>query len=63
MNFTIANIVITCMAVTFFLLAMQAEPFTATLGFVFGAVLFLAVIRQTMQQGREHDAGELDTTD
>lgn len=63
MTFTIANILITLMAVTFFLLASQAEPFTATLGFIFGAVLFLAVIRQTMQQGRDQNAGESDTTD
>jgi hypothetical protein len=63
MNYTVANIVITSMAVTFFLLATQAEPFTATLGFVFGAVLFLSVVRQTTQQRREHDAGELDTTE
>lgn len=55
MTFVTANIAITAMAVTFVLLAVQAEPFTKTLGFVWAGVLFLAVVRQTLasQKGNE----------
>ena len=57
MSFVTANIAITAMAVTFILLAVQAEPFTRTLGFVWAGVLFLAVIRQTLaSQRRDEDA-------
>jgi len=57
MSFVTANIAITAMAVTFILLAVQAEPFTKTLGFVWAGVLFLAVIRQTLaSQRRDEDA-------
>ena len=62
MNFVIANVFVTAMAVTFFLLAVQAEPFTATLGFVFGGVLSLTVIRQTIVSARGNDAGRPNTT-
>lgn len=56
MNFAVANMTITAMAVTFVLLAVQAEPFTRTLGFVWAGVLFLAVIRQTLISRRDDDA-------
>jgi hypothetical protein len=63
MTFTLANMIITAMAVTFILLGFQAEPFTATLGFVFAGILFLAVIRQTLQSARDEDARRPETTD
>jgi hypothetical protein len=42
----IANVVVFAMSVTFIVLAMQAEPITATLGYVFGGLLFIALIHQ-----------------
>lgn len=56
-----ANIVISAMAVTFILLAVQAEPVTAFFGYLFGFVLFLAVIRQTMSSTRGDNAGKPNT--
>jgi hypothetical protein len=38
------------MAVTYFLLAIQAEIVTKTLGFVFGSILTMALLRATFQQ-------------
>lgn len=55
MNFVTANIAITAMAVTFVLLAIQAEPITATFGYVWAGVLFLAVIRQTLASQKENE--------
>lgn len=52
MKTAVPNLVITAMAVTFFLLAVQAEPITKTLGFIFGAVLSLALIRQIFVQAK-----------
>lgn len=43
---TVSTIVVAAMSVTFFLLAFQAEPVTAVFGYVFGTVLFLAVLNQ-----------------
>ena len=62
MAFIISNVTVTMMAVTFFLLAIQAEPFTAVLGFLFGAILSLAVIRQTIISAKGNDAGRFDTS-
>jgi hypothetical protein len=50
-----SNIVVTAMSVTFFLLATQAEPVTATLGYVFGAILAMALIRQVLIQAKIGD--------
>lgn len=55
MKMVIANILIALMAVTYILLAVQAEPVTAVLGYVFGAILFLALIRQVVAQAKEGD--------
>lgn len=51
----IANIIIAGMAVTYILLAVQAEPVTATLGYIFGVILFMALIRQVVAQAREEE--------
>lgn len=56
----LANIVVMLMSATFVLLAVQAEPFTATLGYLFAGVLFLAVVRQTTQ-ARNNDARKSET--
>lgn len=53
MKMVIANILIALMAVTYILLAVQAEPVTAVLGYSFGAILFLALIRQVVAQAKE----------
>lgn len=42
----VSVIVVAAMSITFFLLAFQAEPVTAVLGYVWGTVLSLAVINQ-----------------
>ena len=51
---TTANVVVFAMSVTFILLAFQAEPFTATLGYVFGGLLFIALLHQV--KGQKKDA-------
>ena len=51
---TTANVVVFAMSVTFILLAMQAEPITATLGYVFGGLLFIALLHQV--RGQKKDA-------
>ena len=53
MNAFVPNVFVAAMSVTFFLLAVQAEPFTATLGYVFGGILALALIRQVWAQAKE----------
>jgi len=50
-----SNIVVALMSVTFFLLAVQAEPVTAILGYVFGGILALALIRQVVAQSKEDE--------
>ena len=51
---TTANVVVFAMSVTFILLAFQAEPITATLGYVFGGLLFIALLHQV--KGQKKDA-------
>lgn len=41
-----SGLIVTFMAATFVLLAMQAEPITATLGFIWAGLLMLALIIQ-----------------
>lgn len=55
MKMVIANVLVALMAVTYILLAVQAEPVTAVLGYVFGAILFLAMIRQVVAQAKGGD--------
>ena len=52
----VTNVVVFAMSCTFILLAMQAEPFTATLGYIFGGLLFLSLIYQFTK--RRDYAGE-----
>lgn len=52
----VANVVVFAMSVTFILLALQAEPVTATLGWIFGILLFVSLIYQFVK--RRDDAGE-----
>lgn len=47
----LANVVVFAMSVTFILLALQAEPITATLGWVFGILLFISLIHQFTRRG------------
>lgn len=49
------NLVVLLMSVTYFLLAIQAEIVTKVLGFIFGGLLALALIRATIQQVRTKD--------
>lgn len=53
MKMVIANILVALMAVTYILLAVQAEPVTAVLGYSFGVILFLGLIRQVVAQAKE----------
>jgi hypothetical protein len=55
MRVVISNIIILLMAVTYILLAMQAEIVTAVLGYVFGGIMLLALLRNTWLQTREAD--------
>jgi len=57
---SIANVLIFMMSVTFFLLAFQAEPFTAAAGYIFGSLLFIALIAQLR---RATNVRGLDTTE
>ena len=52
MKTVIPNVFITAMAVTYFLLAVQAEPITRVLGFIFGAILTIAILRQIFIQAK-----------
>jgi len=63
MAFVFANMTITGISVTLVLLAVQAEPITATIGYFFAGVLFLSVIRQTLGLQRSQDARGPETTD
>lgn len=49
------NIVVLLMSVTYFLLAIQAETVTKVMGFIFGGLLALALIRATIEQVRTKD--------
>ena len=53
MKTIVPNLVITAMSVTYFLLAIQAETVTRVLGFIFGSILALAIIRQIFIQAKE----------
>lgn len=44
------NIIVLAMITTYILLAVQAEPVTATFGYVFAGLMTLALIRQTIAQ-------------
>jgi hypothetical protein len=48
----LTNLIMVGMAVTFFLLAVQAEPVTAFLGYSFGAIFVLALISSTISDLR-----------
>lgn len=52
MKTVVPNIVITAMSVTYFLLAVQAEPVTRVLGFIFGSILAIAIMRQVFIQAK-----------
>lgn len=43
---TLSNVVVFAMSVTFILLALQAEPVTATFGYIWGILLFIALLTQ-----------------
>lgn len=55
MAFIFANMTITAISLTLILLAYQAEPVTATIGYFFAGVLFFAVLRQTISSARKGD--------
>lgn len=55
MTTVVNNIMILLMSVTYILLALQAEIVTAILGYVFGAMLFLALLRNTWLQAQKGD--------
>lgn len=61
MKAIMTNLVVLAMSVTYFLLAIQAEIVTKVLGFTFGGLLALALIRATMDQMRSGNAGESET--
>jgi hypothetical protein len=51
----LVNIIVLVMITTYILLAVQAEPVTATLGYVFAGLLLMALIRQTRTSGKDHE--------
>lgn len=53
MTVIFSNIIVAAMSVTFFLLAGQAEPVTAVLGYIFGGILAIALISATVKQAKE----------
>jgi uncharacterized membrane protein len=59
------NWFVLAMAVAYFLLAAQAEPVTGFFGWLFGSVLVLALIGQTIKQSkvRSGDVGESSAED
>lgn len=61
MKAIMTNLVVLAMSVTYFLLAFQAEIVTKVLGFTFGGLLALALIRATMDQMRSGNARESET--
>lgn len=52
MRIVLSNLVVVGMAATYFLLAVQAEPVTATFGYIFGGILSLSLIAQTVKQAQ-----------
>ena len=58
MKAIMTNLIVLSMSVTYFLLAIQAEIVTKVLGFTFGGLLALALIRATIDQMRSDDAGK-----
>lgn len=55
MRVIFTNIFVLLMSVTYFLLAIQAETVTKVLGFIFGSILALALVRATFEQVRTKD--------
>jgi formate/nitrite transporter FocA (FNT family) len=53
-------VVVFAMSLTFILLAFQAEPITATLGYIFGGLLFVALMYQI---GRQKNVRGIDTAE
>jgi hypothetical protein len=51
MNQKIANVAVLVLIVTLILLALQAEPVTATLGYVFAVLLSIALLVQLTRKG------------
>jgi fucose permease len=47
-----ANVLILAMSVTYFLLAVQAEIVTKTLGYIFGSLLALTLLIAVTKQGK-----------
>ena len=58
MRAIVSNLLVIAMAVTYFLLAVQAEPITAFFGYLFGGLLVVAVIAATTKLGKKANAGE-----
>lgn len=57
MKTIVANLLLLAMSVTYFLLAYQAETITGVLGYIFGTLLFLALIMSTFTQAKkQHNA-------
>lgn len=61
MKAIMTNLVVLSMSVTYFLLAIQAEIVTKVLGFTFGGLLALALVRATIEQVRSDNAGKPET--
>ena len=55
MSTVATNLYVLGMAVTFFLLAPQAEPITSFLGYTFGGVLVLALVIHTLRHAKGAD--------
>lgn len=49
----LANLIIVAMICTYILLATQAEPVTATFGYIFAGILTLALLRGIAVKGKE----------
>jgi len=49
----VANLLVVAMISTYILLAVQAEPVTATFGYIFAGILTLALIRGIAVKGKE----------
>ncbi len=54
MKTVFVNILVLLMAVTYFLLAVQAEIVTAVFGYIFGSILTLALIASVINQGKNN---------
>jgi len=51
----VSNLLILIMSATYFLLAMQAEPITMVLGYVFGGILFAGLMMSTWKAARSRE--------